>query len=196
MTQCDIWLNMHDCFFAWWDRAVNKRYLILEFYDVKKKIVSSWSFLTDEKLDQQLTTFFWKYCCLNWFCEWLRQLKMTQSDSSQNEINEEVKCQLMILDDAIECWFCHSVQLRQTINSFTAQMMTDLNNDIDRKDSYQQSSDSSDSKNENENTMNELNREVSLNTRSAENCSWLTAWHIEFYSFSFLQDMSFMTLKS
>ena len=41
MTQHDIWLNMHNCFFTQWNRAVNRRYLILEFYDVEKKIVSS-----------------------------------------------------------------------------------------------------------------------------------------------------------
>ena len=75
-------------------------------------------------------------------------------------------------------------------------MTANSDNNIDKKNSYLQSSDSSNSKDEHENTMNELNREVSLNTRSVKNHSWLTTWCIKFYSFLFLQDMSFMTLKS
>ena len=100
------------------------------------------------------------------------------------------------MNDAIEHQFCHSAWLKQIINSFTTQMIVNSDNNIDKKDSYQQSSNSSDSKNENENTMNESNREVSLNTRSIKNCSQSVTWCIEFYSFSFLQNMNFMTLKS
>ena len=74
-------------------------------------------------------------------------------------------------------------------------MIADSNNNIDREDSYQQSSNSSDNEDENENTMNKLNREVSSDIRLTENCSQSATWCIEFYSFSFLQNMSFMTLK-
>ena len=119
-----------------------------------------------------------------------------QSDSSQNKIKEEVRHWSIILNDATECQSCHFVQLKWAINSFTAQMTADSSNNIDERDSYLQSSDSSDSENENENTMNESDREVSLNIRFIKNYSWLTAWCREFYSFSFLWDMSFITLKS
>ena len=50
-------------------------------------------------------------------------------------------------------------------------MTADSNNNTDKEDSYQQSSDSSDSENKNENIMNELNRKVSLNTRLIKNYS-------------------------
>ena len=123
-------------------------------------------------------------------------MKTAQSDSSQNEMKEEVRHWSIILNDATECWFCHFVQLRWAINSFTAQIMTDLSNDIDEKDLYLQSSNSLNSENENKNTMNESDKKVSLNIKSVKNCSWLITWYMKFYSFSFLWNMNFMILKS
>ena len=195
MTQRDVWSDMHDCFFARWDRAVDRRYLTLEFYDVGKEVVSPWSFLADEEPGQQPTTFSWRRCCLNRFCEWLGQLEAAQSDSSQNETGEEVGHRSTISDDATERRPRRSARLRQAINPSTAQMTADSGNDTDGGGSYQQSSDSSDSEDEDENTMDESDREVSPGTRPAEDRSRPAAWRTEFYSFSFLRDMGSMTLE-
>ena len=54
-------------------------------------------------------------------------------------------------------------------------MTINSDNNINKKNSYLQSSDSLNSKNENENIINELNKEVSLNTKFVKNYSQLTA---------------------
>ena len=50
-------------------------------------------------------------------------------------------------------------------------MTINLSNNIDRKNSYLQSNNSLNNKNENENIMNESDRKVNLNIKFAENCS-------------------------
>ena len=50
-------------------------------------------------------------------------------------------------------------------------MTADSDNNIDEKDLYQQSNNSSDNENENENIINESDREVNLSIKLTENCS-------------------------
>ncbi|EFW13182.1 conserved hypothetical protein [Coccidioides posadasii str. Silveira] len=64
------------------NQAVDGRYLTTSFYNIGKEVVSPWSFLSHQKPTHTPCTFIWQHCCLDCFCEWLRDSPATQRISS------------------------------------------------------------------------------------------------------------------
>ncbi|EER22854.1 hypothetical protein CPC735_001700, partial [Coccidioides posadasii C735 delta SOWgp] len=81
-TQHATWSSTRDAFFRMWNQAVDGRYLTTSFYDIGKEVVSPWSFLSHQEPTHAPCTFIWRRCCLDCFCEWLRDSPAAQRISS------------------------------------------------------------------------------------------------------------------
>ncbi|EFW14240.1 conserved hypothetical protein [Coccidioides posadasii str. Silveira] len=183
-----------------WNQAVDGRYLTTSFYNIGKEVVSPWSFLSHQKPTHTPCTFIWQHCCLDCFCEWLRDSpaaqRISSPTSSEPDSSPDNSIEMQINNDhpvaAVQLQW--SRQLRGHVQYRVTSEASDSGHIQHRsvepalrsedEDAYQPELSEGSEDEDNEDTSN-------LEHEHPQKGSWCK----QFYSLSFLHDLGSMMLE-